>query len=150
MTHSHHSSSRSVSCRLEWHPSRWVIGGLWLLGLLASISVLLSGVPRPAAWLLIAFLLMHAAWLARRESRLPLRTVLFPGNELPVLVDGKPVEQVAVQWRGPVAFVSWKASNGKRIRLSWWPDTLPPPCRRELRLAAGSTEASRHALAVST
>jgi plasmid maintenance system antidote protein VapI len=59
-------------------------------------------------------------------------------------LDGVPVEQVEVQWRGPLAFVSWKGRDGRRQRLSWWPDTLPPARRRELRLAANATDTAPH------
>ncbi|MEO6519456.1 MAG: hypothetical protein ABIO17_10765 [Pseudoxanthomonas sp.] len=104
--------------------------------------------PRLLAWPLAACVLLHAARLALRESRLPACSLVFPGSELPVLVDGVPVEQVDVQWRGPLAFVSWQDRTGKRRRLSWWPDTLVLGRRRELRLAAGSLQASRHALAM--
>ena len=143
MTHSHRLSNGSVSCRLEWRPSRWVTGALLSGGVLAAASVLLSGMPRSAAWLLATAVLIHALRLASRESRRPVRTLVFPGNDLPVMVDEMPVEQVEVQWRGPLAFMSWKARDGRRLRLSWWPDTLPPARRRELRLAAGSSEAAR-------
>ena len=143
MTHSHRLSSASVSCRIEWRPSRWVIGALLSGGVLAAASALLSGMPRPAAWLLVAAVLCHALWLAYRESQRPVRALVFPGNDLPGMVDGAPIEQVEVQWRGPLAFVSWEARDGRRLRLSWWPDTLPPPRRRELRLAAGNLEAAQ-------
>ena len=33
--------------------------------------------------------------------------------------------------------------DGRSERLSWWPDTLPPTLRRELRLAAAARVASR-------
>ena len=145
MAHSHHSSGAYVSCRLEWRPSRWLIGALSLFGLLAWFSILASDMPRPAAWLGAAAALIHAGTMALRESRLPMRSLVFPGNELPILVDGLPVEEVDVQWRGPLAFVSWRGRDGRRMRLCWWPDTLPASHRRELRLAAGRLQASRHA-----
>ena len=148
MTHSHHSSSASVSCRLEWRPSRWLTGALSLFGVLGCFSILASDMPWAAAWLLVASVSLHAGRSALRQSRLPTRSLFFPGNDLPVLVDDMPVEQVDVQWRGPLAFVSWKGRDGRRVRLSWWPDTLPAARRRELRLAAGSLQASRHALAM--
>ena len=148
MKHSPCSYSASVSCRLEWRPSRCLIGAISMAGVLASISILASNMPRPAAWLLAGCVLVHAARLALRQSRLPVQVLVFPGNELPVLVDAVPVQQVDVQWRGPLAFVSWKGGDGRRKRLSWWPDTLPSSRRRELRLAAGSLQASRHALAM--
>ena len=143
MTHSPHWSTASVSCRIEWRPSCWVIGALLSGGVLAWVSVFLSGMPRPAACLLAAAVSIHALWLADRELRRPARSLVFPGNDLPVMVDGMPVEQVQVQWRGSLAFVSWEARDGRRLRLSWWPDTLPPPRRRELRLAAGNLEAAQ-------
>ncbi|MET0893596.1 MAG: hypothetical protein ABWY01_08520 [Pseudoxanthomonas sp.] len=148
MPHSHHSSSGSVSCRLEWRPSLWLIGALLLLGTLATFSILASDLPRAPAWMLSIAVMVHAANLALRQWRSPVRSLVFPGTELPVLVDGMPVEAVDVQWRGPLAFVSWNGRVGRRVRLCWWPDTLPASLRRELRLAAGSLQASRHALAM--
>lgn len=144
MTHSHRWSNGSVSCRLEWRPSRWVIGALLAGGVLAAASVLLSGMSMSAAWLLATAVLIHALCLASREAKRPVRTLVFPGNDLPVMVDGMPVEQVEVQWRGPLAFVSWKERDGRRLRLSWWPDTLLPTRRRELRLAANATDTAPH------
>lgn len=143
MTHSHRLSSASVSCRLEWRPSRWVIGALLALGLLAALAVLASGMPRPAAWPLAVSALAYACWRARRESKLPSHALFLPGNELPATLDGLPIEQAWVQWRGPLAFLLWRDRQGRPQRLSWWPDTLPATSRRELRLAAGSLEAAR-------
>lgn len=143
MTHSHRLSSASVSCRLEWRPSRWVIGALLALGLLAALAVLASGMPRPVAWPLVVSTLAYACWRARRESKLPGHALFLPGNELPAMLDGLPIEQARLQWRGPLAFLLWRDRQGRPQRLSWWPDTLPAASRRELRLAAGSLEAAR-------
>ena len=143
MTHSHHSSSVSVSCRLEWRPSRWVTGVLSLLGILAAFSILASEMPRLAAWPLALSALAYGLWRAGRESRSPTREIFFPGNDLPVTLDGAPIDPVEVQWRGSLAFVRWQGRDGRSRCLSWWPDTLPAAQRRELRLAAGSLEASR-------
>jgi toxin CptA len=41
-----------------------------------------------------------------------------------------------LQWRGPLAFLRWRDSDGRMHRLAWWPDVLPVAARRELRLAA--------------
>ena len=149
MSHSHHSSNTSVSCRLEWRPSRWVIGALISLAMLATASVLVSEMPRLAAWPLVLIVALYAALQVRRYSSMPSHGFVFPGNDLAVLLDGQPIDAVEMQWRGPLAFVSWLDRTGRRRRLSWWPDTLPPGSRRELRLAAGSIEASRHGPAVS-
>lgn len=143
MTHSHRLSSVSASCRLEWRPSRWVTGALLALGLLAALAVLASGMPRLMAWPLAVSALAYACWRARRESKLPSRALFLPGNELPATLDGLPIEQARVRWRGPLAFLLWRDRQGRPQRLSWWPDTLPAASRRELRLAAGSLEAAR-------
>ena len=42
---------------------------------------------------------------------------------------------VNVRWRGPLATLEGRDPAGKLRRLAWWPDTLPPPARRALRLA---------------
>ena len=144
MTRLHHSSSGSASCRLEWRPSRWLTGALLLLAMLAAFSVLASEMPRIAAWSLSIAVVVYGGWRARTEARKPHHELMFPGNDLPVMLDGHPIEGVAVQWRGPLAFVSWRGRDGRRQRLAWWPDTLPAMRRRELRLAAGGGLASRH------
>ena len=144
MTHSHRLSSASVSCRLEWRPSHWVIGALMLLGLSAAFSVLTSSMPRLAAWPLAVLVLAYAFRRAWREWRSPPLALFFPGNELPVMLEGLPIHKAEVRWRGPLAFLRWQDRQGRPMRLSWWPDTLPAASRRELRLAAGSLEAARH------
>ena len=114
------------------------------LAVLAAFSVLVSEMPRVAAWPLALCALMYGGWRARIETRKPHHELVFPGNDLPVMLDGQPIEAVVVQWRGPLAFVSWRGRDGRRQRLAWWPDTLPAMRRRELRLAAGRDLASRH------
>lgn len=143
MSRSHRLSSGSVSCRLEWRPSYWLQSVLVVLGLLAAGSVLLSEMPRGAAWLAVVGVLAYTFSSMRRERRRPPRHLVFPGNDDPAQIDGEAVESVVVQWRGPLAFVTWREPGGGRQRLSWWPDTLPPERRRELRLAAGLEDASR-------
>jgi len=143
MPRSHRLSSGSVSCRLEWRPSRWLQGTLAALGLLATWSVLLSEMPRWAAWPLVIGVLAYTLRSIRHERRKPVRHLVFPGNDGPVQIDGQTAEGATVQWRGPLAFVTWRERGGSPQRLAWWPDTLPPERRRELRLAAGIEDASR-------
>ena len=143
MTRLHRLSSGSASCRLEWRPSRWLVGALLLLAASAAFSLLASEMPRIAAWPLALCVLAHGAWRVRAESRKPRHELMFPGNDLPVLLDGHPIEAAGVQWRGPLAFVSWRGRDGRRQHLAWWPDTLPAMSRRELRLAVGGDPASR-------
>ena len=145
MTHSHHSSSRSVSCRLEWRPSRWLIGALLCLGLLAAFSVIVSEMPRGATWPLALAVFAGSAWQAWKQAHLPTQSFVFPGNELAATRNGQPIHDLQLQWRGPLAFLSWVDRKGRRQRLVWWPDTLPPGPRRELRLAVGNGNAApRH------
>ena len=135
MPHSIRSSSTSAPCRLEWRPSRWVIGALIALGLLAACSLLASEMPRAMAWPLAVVAAGYGGWLARREHCRPPRQLLWPAIAMPVMLDGEPLEHVQLQWRGPLAFLRWRASHGRGGNLDWWPDTLPAVQRRELRLA---------------
>lgn len=121
---------------------------LMLLGILAAFSILASEMPRLVAWPLALSALAFGLWRAWQESRSPAREFFFPGNDLPVMLDGVPIESVEVQWRGPLAFVCWQGRDGRSRHLSWWPDTLPAARRRELRLAAGSLAVSRNRLAM--
>jgi toxin CptA len=126
-----------------WRPSRWLLAALLAMTPLAILSVLASEMPRVAAWPLALATLVYGGWLAYRERSRPLRELVFPGNGAPVLVDGVPITEVVLQWRGPLAFLRWRDGKGCRHRLLWWPDTLPAAARRELRLAAPDREAAR-------
>ena len=115
MPPSPHWSSGSARFRLEWRPSRWLAGALLALSLAAPFAVIASGMPQVVAWPLAA-----AAWAwglagATREWRRPGRRLHWPPPG------------AVVQWRGPLLFV-----RGPGLRLSWWPDTLDAPTRREL------------------
>jgi toxin CptA len=112
---------------------------------LAPFAVLVSEMPRGAGWPLALAASVHGAWLFRREYLKPPRMFVFPGDDGPVLLDGEAVDEVAVQWRGPLAFVRWRGADGRAHRLGWWPDTLPPARRRELRLAAPAPMAAQDA-----
>jgi toxin CptA len=136
MPHSTRWSSTSAPCRLEWRPSRWVIGAQLLLALLAPCAVLGSEMPRMAAWLLAGIACAYGLWLARREACKPPRQLLWPTGDAPVTLDGEPLQQAELHWRGPLAFLHWRGHGGRGGRLDWWPDTLPAAQRRELRLAA--------------
>ncbi|HVR82497.1 MAG TPA: hypothetical protein VHF02_10520 [Luteimonas sp.] len=143
MPHSTHSSSRSVPCRLEWRPSRWLIAALCALGVLAAMSVIASEMPRWWALPLALAMLVYGAQLARLEASRALRSLVWPVDGSPVVLDGRAIDAVAVQWRGPLAFLRWRDADGRVMRLHWWPDTLPAALRRELRLAAQRHAASR-------
>ena len=45
------------------------------------------------------------------------------------------MSDLIVQWRGPLSFLHWLDPQGLPRRMHGWPDSLPAPERRELRLA---------------
>lgn len=142
MANSPHSSSVSAPRRLEWRPSRLLCAILILLGIGAGLAVLASEMPRAAAWPLALGAALQGVRLARREARRPVLSWVFPASG-PVTMEGIPVREAELVWRGPLAILHWRDRRGRRHRLGWWPDTLPAPARRELRLAAGIDGASR-------
>ncbi|HET8818759.1 MAG TPA: hypothetical protein VFM73_04380 [Xanthomonadaceae bacterium] len=108
---------------------------LWSLGPLGAASLLACDIPAAVAWPAAALAVVMGWRAARIEARRPPVTVSFPVDAPPV-VDGRHLVHARLQWRGPLAFLQWR--EGRRLRgLSWWPDTLPPAARRELRLATG-------------
>lgn len=117
---------------------------LAFLGLVGALAVAVCEAP---AWMAATLALASPATgvaLACRELRRPrLALVWAPGRGL--AVDGQRVECHALAWRGPLAFLEWKDHDGRRRRVSWWPDTLGVAARRELRLAAIGAAPSRHA-----
>lgn len=142
MPNSPHSSSASVGCRFEWRPSAIACGALIALGLVAGLSVLASGVARGLAWPAALLAPAWGIWLARCEwMRDPIHLHWRADGLL--FVGGIRAQRATLQWRGPMAFLAWEASDGRRRRLVWWPDTLSPGKRRELRLAAAAADASR-------
>lgn len=128
--------ARAFGSRIAWRPSRWLLAILAALTLLAPFAVLASEMPRMVAWPLALAALLHGLWSIGRERRRSPCVFVFAGDDVPVLLDGEAIDGVTVQWRGPLAFVRWRGSDGRVHRRSWWPDTLPPARRRELRLAA--------------
>ena len=151
MPESPNSSHASAACRpraegaagrVEWRPSRLLAAFLALLGPLAAGAVLASEMPRAAAWCLAAAALVHALRLAMRErARAPV-DVACGGRAGAVSVDGVPVEGAELHWRGSLAFLRWRDTNGRVCRLAFWPDTLDAKQRRALRLAAESGDVS--------
>ena len=134
MSKSHRSSSASATCRLEWRPSRLIVAWLALLALLSPLCLLASGLPRWLAWPLALLAMVYALGEARRYRRLPVRVLRVPA-EGPLQVDGTPAACWRLRWRGPLAFLAWRDAAGRRQALAFWPDTLSPAQRRELRLA---------------
>ncbi|MFL6593328.1 MAG: hypothetical protein ACJ8GK_11565 [Luteimonas sp.] len=70
--------------------------------------------------------------------------LVWPIGGAPIL-DDMTLYEPHLHWRGPMAFLRWRGADGGRHRLAWWPDTLPPAGRRELRLAAAEAVAASQA-----
>lgn len=134
-----------VRAEIPWRPSRWLLALLAAMTPLAAFAVLASEMPRIAAWPLALAAFGHGLALLRREAHRPVRVFVFSGAAVPVSLDGGPIADAALRWRGPLAFLRWRDARGRVRRLAWWPDTLPPARRRELRLAAPDPQAARHA-----
>ncbi|MCA1714116.1 MAG: hypothetical protein LC715_02970 [Gammaproteobacteria bacterium] len=116
-----------------------MIAALAAGGVLAALAVLSSELPRVFAWPLSVGAWCYGTWLSRREARTPAQHFVWSVGQ--VTRDGEQILEVAVQWRGPLAFVRWRDDVGRLHHRSWWPDTLPAAQRRELRLAAGDAQA---------
>lgn len=149
--------------RFPWRPSRWVLGALLALTLLAPLAVLQSALPRGLAWPASVVALGYGVWLLRREASQAARLVLVPTGIVPVTLldlgldgmhlegaqlegpqfEGRELDDVQLCWRGPLAFLRWSDDRKRTRHLVWWPDTLPATQRRELKLAMQAREAAR-------
>jgi toxin CptA len=140
------SSSRpSSTCRIEWRPSRLRQAALLVVAGLAVAALQWSGLPRPAALAGAFAVVAYAGTSLRRDARRPHGVLAWRGETCEWHGPGG-IERLAtvnLRWRGPLATLSARDEAGKLRRLSWWPDTLPPPARRALRLAAGRGDARR-------
>lgn len=141
MPNSPRSLPESASCRLDWRPSGWLIAGLIALGVAGALSLLLSDFPRPVAWSGAISALLYAALLSRREAARPVMD--FELDDESIRVDGEPVDDFHVLWRGPLAFARWRNPDDAVQRAVWWPDTMDAATRRELRLAVPSQAPAR-------
>jgi toxin CptA len=112
-----------------------VVAALLLLSGLAPFAVLTSEMPRIAAWPLAAVAAIAGLRTARCEARRPRHRLEIPARgQGGATLDGAPLAEAALSWRGPLAFLCWRDDADRRGRLSWWPDTLPPAQRRVLKL----------------
>jgi toxin CptA len=122
--------------RVVWRPSRWVIVALVAMGLATIPVALVSDMP---GFLAATLVLVAPAWavrLAIREHRRPPRVFMVRPDGAMTL-DDMPLEHCTVHWRGPLAFVRARDSDGRLHRLTFWPDVLRARGRRALRLALG-------------
>jgi toxin CptA len=120
--------------RLELRASRWPQAMLIALAALAPLSLWLSALPAGLRVPGMVLSAIAALWAARRESRRPLRLLELAADG-EARVDGQPAQALAAEWRGPLAVLRWRDGQGRVQRFALWPDTLPAPQRRALRLA---------------
>jgi toxin CptA len=118
-------------------------------GLLSSLAIISLWLSELAGWLALAGSILVAGWgLARirAERCSEAFEVVIPWDAVrPVVVAGAAVEAFELEWRGPLALLRWKVPGQGRDARLWWPDLLPPPARRELRLAASARAISSNA-----
>ena len=108
--------------------------------MLAALGLIASALPRPMA---VAGGLGCLGWglfrVGRDLRQRPL-VLAWPGDGTPaeLLGEGDPIvlDPVNVRWRATLATLEGRDGAGKLRRLAWWPDTLPRPARRALRLAS--------------
>lgn len=109
---------------------------LAVLTVCACLATLLSELPAPLAWIAIPGLLIAGARMILSESRRPRRALVIDAGGT-VRLDGRRLDAPRLHWRGPIVRLDWR-EGGRRHSLMWWPDTLPSPRRRELRLASAA------------
>jgi hypothetical protein len=114
------------------------------LGALAAIALSLSALPLAAKAPLAVLACWRGGSLARREWLRPRCTLEFDAEGgSAVIVRGGHSEAMLsprLALRGPIAALAWRGEGGRRERLAWAADTLPPPARRRLllRFASGA------------
>jgi len=116
---------------------------LGLLGVLATGALFASELSREWAWAGTPLVLGYAAWAGLREWRKPWRALVLPpvvaddagDDQAPALLDGVPLAQVEVAWRGRLGFLRCQGLDGRSVRTVLWPDVTSAHTRRELRLA---------------
>lgn len=151
------SSSGYASCHLEWGRSRQLALILGLLGVLATAALFASDLPREWALMGTPLVLAYAARAALREWQRPRCSLVLPplapedspDEPAPALLDGIPLAPLEVVWRGRVGFLRGRVPGGRLVRTVFWPDVIPAPARRELRLALRerATSPSRSSMA---
>ncbi|GAB3318144.1 hypothetical protein GCM10027564_29350 [Luteimonas notoginsengisoli] len=125
-----------------------LVAALMSLAVGAAFAVFVSEMPRVASWPLAVAALVHGVWLAWREAHARPVELVIPHAPARATVDGQAVDELAVRWRGPIAFVQWRVGGGRWRRHAFFPDTLPAARRRELRLAAPPPAPARRAVSV--
>ena len=133
------SSESSLPCRIDWRPSRWLVGALCLLALLSALSVMLSGLPAQMKPMFAGLAAMGGLGLARREALRPSVSLQWSAGRL-ALVDAqggrRELHNPVLREQGPLLHLEARTDAGRRWSRTWWPDTLSGALRRQVRLAA--------------
>ena len=130
-----------------WRPSPRLVQLVAALICLATLSVGMSGLTplaRCGARIVLISWGCVCVWRLRCQRQ---RQLFIPWHgALPVSVDGDPVHDFSIQWRGSIALLSWTCASGRKERIQCWPDTVLPAQRRELALAGRVRHATLHTL----
>ena len=121
---------------------------LLALGLLSSFATMASALSLLVSIPLATLALAHGACLSWRELVHPAHGLVIPLNATAATIDGEEMNDLALQWRGSLAFLKWRDRQGRRRRLFGWPDNLDVAARRELRLAMAARKPARPARSV--
>lgn len=128
------SSNASPTCRVELGPSRLEAFALAVIGILGGAGLFLTDLPVPVAASVAPAVAGWGLLLSRRVRHRKAVQVAFRGDGC-VQIDAADVEDVRMEWRGPLTCLQWR-EDGRRVRLVAWPDVIDARARRELRLWA--------------
>ncbi len=146
MQRSPDSSPSCSGCRIDWRPSRWLVGGLVMLAMLATYAVMASALPEASRRPLAGLVLLHGLVRARRAAAEPACSLHWAGGEAGATLHragrGIDLRRVQLELRGPIVLLQGRDARGRRHRLVWWPDTLAAGGRRRLVLAARAAHRS--------
>ena len=141
------SSPGSAPCRLEWRPSRWQCGAQLLITALAPWALCSTDLPAPLRWPAAVVALLAGGAQAWRYWQTPAQCIVIVPGQGPAAVDGAEVSGLQLSDRGVLLQLAW-CQHGRVQRRLFWPDTLTPAQRRELRLAVRAHCISRSRPAV--
>ena len=81
-----------------------------------QLAGLASEMPRMAAWPLACVAAIAGLRAALREARKPMRHFEVPAGQGRALLDGTPLAEAVLSWRGPLAFLRWRESERETER----------------------------------
>ncbi len=139
------SSNASLPCRIDWRPSRWLVGALCALAALAALAIAASGLPAHLKPMFAGVVALTGLAQARREALRPPFSLAWQGATLALhAAQGQPQLLVSPTLReqGPLLRIQARTPGGQRWSRTWWPDTLSAADRRQVRLASSVSPCS--------